>query len=91
MPLQPYTMEETKTLLEINRLMKQALIDRIVVIEALLAYGEKLKYEVVRMIVGEETFNKWISEPEAAEGEIKRLKKEIAGIDEKISDLEAQL
>jgi cell division protein FtsB len=91
MAVQPYTTEETKNLLEINRLMRQALVDRIVVIEALLAYGEKLRYEVVRLIVGEETFKRWLTVPGAGEAEIERLREEITEIEQEISDLEAQL
>jgi len=91
MAVEPYTSEEIKTLLEINRFMRQSLVDRIVVIEALLAYGEKLKYEVVRMLVGEQTFNRWLNEPGAAEEAIRKTKEEIAELDQEISNLEAQL
>jgi len=91
MAVQPYTTEEIKTLLKINGLTKQALVDRIVVIEAILQYGEKLRYEVVRMLVGEETFNRWLTEPGAAEAAIQKMKAQIAEIDREISNLEAQL
>jgi hypothetical protein len=91
MAVEPYTTEEVKTLLEINRFTKQALLDRIVIIETLIAYGEKLRYEIVHMLVSEETFNRWRTEPGAAEAEIVKLREEIAKIEGEITDLEAQL
>lgn len=91
MAVQPYTTGEIKTLLEINRLMKQALVDRIVVIEAVMAYGQKLRYETVRMIVGEETLDRWLTKAGAAEAEIEKLREEIAEIEREMTDLEAQL
>jgi len=91
MVVQPYTTEEIKVLLEINKLTRKALIQRITLIGAILEYGGKLRSGRLRLIVGEDTLNRWLTEPGAAQAEIERSKKEIKEIEAEISNLEAQL
>jgi len=91
MAIQPFTTEEIKTLLEICRFRKKALLDRILLIAGVVECGEKLRFGTVHLLVGEEKFNRWVAESGAGEAAIQELKDEIQEVEEEMSNLEAQL